>query len=107
MVEAPLELQASQSIPANHLQVCKKGNSPTAGNAAGDTTNLFDLSKQNKAPGYIPDGFTARGIVALVFSALSALLGMAVISWYGSRPLSAVSVADTKAHSAPSLTKTG
>lgn len=35
------------------------------------------------APGPLPAGFTARGIVALVFSCLAALLGMATITWYG------------------------
>ena len=35
----------------------------------------------------MPEGFTAKGIVALVFSALSAVLGMVVIGWYGSMPI--------------------
>jgi len=35
----------------------------------------------------LPAGFEAKGIVALVFSALSAVLGMCVIGWYGSMPI--------------------
>ena len=31
----------------------------------------------------LPDGFTARGIVALVFSVIAGLVGVAVIAWYG------------------------
>lgn len=32
--------------------------------------------------------FTARGVVALVFSCISAFLGMGAIVWYGAKPLS-------------------
>lgn len=31
--------------------------------------------------------FTARGIVALVFSCISAFLGIAAIAWYGMAPI--------------------
>ena len=31
----------------------------------------------------LPEGFTARGIVALVFSIIAALLGLAAVTWYG------------------------
>jgi iron transport multicopper oxidase len=53
------------------------------GNAAGNTVNLLDLSGQNAPPKPLPAGFTARGIVALVFSVISGLLGVATIIWYG------------------------
>ena len=88
-VENPLALQSSlaDSIPASHLDACKAGNVPTAGNAAGNTEDVFDLSGENKAPDTLPAGFTARGIVALVFSCLAAFIGMAVISWYGVQPV--------------------
>jgi iron transport multicopper oxidase len=39
------------------------------------------------SPGYIPNGFTPRGIVAMVFTVVGAFLGMAVIVWYGIAPI--------------------
>ena len=87
MIEAPLELQKTLTLPTNHLDACKAGNSLMAGNAAGNTKDLYDLNGQNLSPGYLPAGFTARGVVALVFSIISALLGMACIAWYGSMPI--------------------
>jgi iron transport multicopper oxidase len=41
------------------------------------------LKGANKPPPPLPEGFTARGWVALVFSILSAVVGMGVIGWYG------------------------
>ena len=84
MIESPLDLQSTITIPNDHLQACKAQNMGTAGNAAGNTQNLLDLSGENLPPPPLPQGFTAKGIVALVFSALSAVLGMAAIAWYGS-----------------------
>ena len=81
MVEAPDELQANLEIPDDHLKACTSQNQPTAGNAAGNTEDFFDLTGENMPVPPIPAGFTARGIVALVFSSLSAFLGVAVISW--------------------------
>lgn len=80
MVEAPLELQ-NKTIPQNHLDVCKALGMPTSGNAAANTEDLLNLEGQNLSPPPLPSGFTARGIVALVFSCVAALLGMAVIAW--------------------------
>lgn len=82
MIEAPLDLQASLSIPADHLAACKSQNVPIAGNAAGNTKDLADMTGANVPPAPLPDGFTARGIVALVFSCLSAFLGMGIVAWY-------------------------
>ncbi|KAF2119960.1 iron transport multicopper oxidase FET3 precursor [Lophiotrema nucula] len=90
-VEDPLGLQTQLSgkIPTDHLDVCKAGNVPTAGNAAGNTVNLLDLEGENKSPAELPAGFTARGIVALVFSCVAAFAGMGMISWYGLQPVKA------------------
>lgn len=82
MIEAPLELQKTLVVPEDHYQVCRDSNSAIAGNAAGNTEDVFDLSGQNATPGYLPAGFTARGIVALIFSILSAFIGMGFIAWY-------------------------
>jgi iron transport multicopper oxidase len=81
MVEAPLEIQKILTIPQNHLDACKAGNVSFEGNAAGNTVDFLDLTGANVPPNPLPAGFTARGIVALVFSCISALVGLAVIAW--------------------------
>lgn len=89
IIERPLDVQAQLSgkIPADHWKVCRDGSVPTAGNAAGNTQDVLDLRGENTSPEELPAGFTARGVVALVFSCLAALLGMAVIAWYGMKPV--------------------
>ncbi|KAF6843969.1 multicopper oxidase [Colletotrichum musicola] len=82
-VEAPLDVQKSLTIPEDHLKACAAANVPTVGNAAANTRNLLDLSGQNAPPPRLPDGFTARGIVALVFSCITGILGVLVVAWYG------------------------
>ncbi|KAI1637300.1 Cupredoxin [Biscogniauxia mediterranea] len=86
MVEAPLDLQNTLTIPQDHLDVCAAQSVPTAGNAAGNTVDLLNLDGQNHPPAPLPAGFTSRGIVALVFSCLSGILGVAVVAWYGLAP---------------------
>ena len=81
MIEAPEELQKSLTIPEDHLKVCRDQGIATAGNAAGNSQDFLDLKGERLPPEALPAGFTARGIVALVFSALSAVLGLAVIVW--------------------------
>lgn len=55
-VEAPLALQESLELPADHLAACSAGQVPTKGNAAANTQNLLDLSGQNKPPPPLPGG---------------------------------------------------
>ncbi|KAI0832957.1 multicopper oxidase [Hypoxylon sp. FL0890] len=86
MVEAPLDLQKTISIPQDQLDACAAQNIPTVGNAAGNTVNLLDLTGQPSPPPPLPDGFTARGKVALAFSCLSGILGVIVVAWYGLAP---------------------
>lgn len=62
---------------------------PMQGNAAGNTVDVLDLKGETSFPGPLPAGFTARGIVALVFSCVAAFLGMTVIGWYGMAPIKA------------------
>lgn len=81
MIEAPLELQQTLSIPADHWAACKDSNTPTVGNAAGNTKDYLDLSGENRAVAPLPAGFTARGIVALIFSCIAAFAGLAAIAW--------------------------
>lgn len=111
-VEAPTDLRRQYSssaesspLPADHLAACAAGGVPTAGNAAGNTVNFLDLSGESVPPAALPDGyallpfvpfmdihlltlflpsrFTPGGIVALVFSCISGLAGVAVVTWYG------------------------
>jgi len=87
-----LQLQAQKkqlnaTIPASHWQVCHDTLTPTEGNAAGNTVDWLDLTGANVSVKPLPAGFEAKGIVALVFSAASAVVGMGVIAWYGSLPI--------------------
>ncbi|KAL4886526.1 Cupredoxin [Aspergillus karnatakaensis] len=84
LIEAPLEIQnQATEIPDDHWAACAAANVPDKGNAAGNVEDLLDLTGQNKQLDWLPAGFTARGIVALVFSCVSAVLGLAVVSYYG------------------------
>ncbi|OWO99076.1 hypothetical protein B2J93_9506 [Marssonina coronariae] len=93
MIEAPLDVQETQTIPQDHFDACTAGNLPHAGNAAGKTEDLLDLEGASRPPKPLPAGFTARGIVALAFSVLAAVLGCAVIAWYGLADMGAASMA--------------
>ncbi|KAK6540194.1 hypothetical protein TWF694_009013 [Orbilia ellipsospora] len=86
-IEAPDVLQTAQKIPQDHLDVCMGQNLATVGNAAANDKNFLDLTGQNLSVPPIPAGFTARGIVALVFSIIAAFLGLAVITLYGSQEI--------------------
>lgn len=81
MVEAPLALQELTKLPQDHVDACRNLGIPMAGNAAGNTEDFFDMKGANVSPEPLPAGFEARGVVALVFSILSAFLGIAVIAW--------------------------
>lgn len=86
MVEAPLAVQqqyAANPIPADHMDACRAGSVPTSGNAAGNAVEWEDLSGEPAPPKELPHGFTAKGIVALVFSCIAAFAGMGVVGWYG------------------------
>ncbi|KAF2203099.1 hypothetical protein GQ43DRAFT_470324 [Delitschia confertaspora ATCC 74209] len=87
-VESPLLIQSQFSknlhnLPQSHIQACVSSNTPMRGNAAGNTLDYADLKGENRSPGPLPSGFTARGIVALVFSCMAAAVGCAAIGWYG------------------------
>ncbi|KAI0406374.1 Cupredoxin [Xylaria palmicola] len=86
MVEAPLALQQALTIPPDHLDVCAAQQIATTGNAAGNAADFSDLRGENKAPDRLPDGFTTRGKVALAFSALTGILGVLAVIWYGLAP---------------------
>ena len=83
LIEAPTQMQGRLTIPQDHIDACKAGGVPYEGNAAGNTVDLLDLSGENAQPAFLPPGFTTKGIVALVFSCLSAALGIASLTVYG------------------------
>ena len=89
IIEAPRALRAQKgrqgvmALPPDHIAACQAGGGRYEGNAGGSTDDWRDLSNASYPPDPLPAGFTARGIVALVFSILAAFIGMAVISWYG------------------------
>ncbi|KAJ5106844.1 hypothetical protein N7456_003519 [Penicillium angulare] len=82
-IEAPQQIQERTTIPQQAYDVCEAAGVPYKGNAAGNTENFLDLTGQNKQVAWLPSGFTTKGIVAMVFSCVSAFLGMAFISVYG------------------------
>ncbi|KAJ5701608.1 ferro-O2-oxidoreductase [Penicillium malachiteum] len=71
------------TVPDDHWEVCRAASVPDVGNAAANTVDYLDLKGQNTQPAWLPAGFRARGIVALVFSCISAVAGMAFITMYG------------------------
>ncbi|KAK9464750.1 Cupredoxin [Lipomyces arxii] len=83
LVEAPLLIQERQVIPEDHYAACRAGGYAYEGNAAANTVNLLDLTGEPLQQKPLPNGFTARGIVAMVFSCVSAFLGMGFIAYYG------------------------
>ncbi|KAJ5946827.1 hypothetical protein N7454_003666 [Penicillium verhagenii] len=83
LIEAPLQIQERMSISDAQKDVCRAAGVDFEGNAAANTEDYLDLAGQNKQVAWLPAGFTARGIVAMVFSCVSAFMGMAVISIYG------------------------
>ncbi|TDZ29468.1 Iron transport multicopper oxidase fetC [Colletotrichum spinosum] len=82
IVEAPGALRGL-AVPEDHLEACRAGGVPTEGNAAGRVRDVLDLRGENGPVGPLPEGFTAKGYVAMFFSVVAALLGLGVISWYG------------------------
>lgn len=86
LVEAPVQLRQNYKVHPimdNHLQNCQAVSMNTTGNAAGNTANFFDLAGEPKQAKDLPPGFTARGIVALVFSIICAFVGLGFLIWYG------------------------
>lgn len=83
-IEAPTQMQERLTIPEDHLAACRAAGVASAGNAAGNTEHFLDLSGQNAQAAWIPyGGFTAKGYVAMAFSVVSAVLGIASLAVYG------------------------
>jgi iron transport multicopper oxidase len=83
-IEAPTQMQERLTIPEDHLAACRAAGVAYQGNAAANTEDFLDLKGQNRQAGWIPyGGFTAKGYVAMVFSVISAVVGIAALTLYG------------------------
>lgn len=84
LIEDPIAMQntPSQQLTEDSRRMCELNNIPVNANAAGNT-DFLDLTGENKQYKDLPGGFTARGIVALVFSCVAGILGIIVIAIYG------------------------
>ncbi|KEF54214.1 uncharacterized protein A1O9_10010 [Exophiala aquamarina CBS 119918] len=82
-IEAPSQMQKRLTIPSDHIAACKAAGVAYQGNAAANTEDYDDLAGQRKQSSFVPyGGFTAKGIIALVFSTLSAIIGIVAIAIY-------------------------
>ncbi|SCU79512.1 LAFA_0B03620g1_1 [Lachancea sp. 'fantastica'] len=92
LIEDPEGIQArsSQQLTDTSSGVCKNLGIPVEGNAAGNSEDYMNLAGENVQEKSIPDGFTAKGIVAMTFSCLAAILGLIAIAVYGLMDLSNV-----------------
>lgn len=82
-VTAPKELQETLEIPQDHINVCKEAGLPFEGNAAANVNDFTDLTGEPRQKPWLPAGFTPKGYVAIVFSGVAAVVGLASIVYYG------------------------
>lgn len=82
-VEDPVGMRATQEPFSDSWKEVCDAQGGYVGNAANNTANFFDLKGEDVQPKPLPSGFTARGIVALVFSCISGILGCIAICIYG------------------------
>ncbi|PQE26747.1 Iron transport multicopper oxidase FET3 protein [Rutstroemia sp. NJR-2017a BVV2] len=83
-IEASDLIQEKITVPANHYAACAAAGVATEDNAAGNTEDYTNLSGQNVQPAWIPYGsFTPKGIVAMTFSVVSAIVGIISLNIYG------------------------
>ncbi|KAF9343338.1 ferroxidase fet3 [Mortierella sp. AD094] len=79
-IEAPDVMQQVLTVDPKHYEQCQALGIPYQGNAAGNQG--LDLNGANLGPTDLPTGFTGKGIVALVFTIIAAILGLMVVVWY-------------------------
>ncbi|KAG0370212.1 Cupredoxin [Gamsiella multidivaricata] len=79
-IEAPEIMSSILKIDPSHFEQCKALGIPYSGNAAGNEG--LDLTGANVGPGLLPGTFTGKGVVALVFTIIAALLGLGTVIWY-------------------------
>ena len=71
--------------PDAHHDLCFRNYPPIAvsGNAAGNRVDYLNLKGEPAPPAALPEGFTTKGVSAIVISALNALIMVVAIAWYG------------------------
>ncbi|KAG0241356.1 multicopper oxidase-domain-containing protein [Mortierella sp. GBAus27b] len=79
-IEAPEVMPSVVKVNPTHYDHCKALGIPFSGNAAGNEG--LDLNGANVGPNPLPGTFTGKGIVALVFTIIAALLGLGTVIWY-------------------------
>ncbi|KAF9333152.1 ferroxidase fet3 [Podila minutissima] len=80
MIEAPEAMAGVLTVDPKHFEQCKALGIPYEGNAAGNQG--LGLTGQNVGPNPLSGTFTAKGNVALVFTIIAALMGLATVIWY-------------------------
>ncbi|KAF9950961.1 hypothetical protein BGZ72_007474 [Mortierella alpina] len=88
LIEAPEEMPKVLTVDPKHYEHCKALGMPYQGNAAGNAG--LDMTGANEGPSLLAGTFTAKGVVALVFSVLAALAGLATVVWYAQEDDAAV-----------------
>ncbi|GMG39588.1 unnamed protein product [Ambrosiozyma monospora] len=82
-VEDAPDIRKNQFLTDNWKDICEASDTPYVGNAANNTVNFYDLTGESVQVKELPSGFTARGIVAMVFSCIAGFLGCVMIGIYG------------------------
>ncbi|GJJ73686.1 iron transport multicopper oxidase [Entomortierella parvispora] len=80
LIEAPEVMPSVLTVDPQHYEQCAVQGIPYQGNAAGNAG--LNLTGANFGPSILPGKFTAKGIVALVFTIIAALLGLVTVVWY-------------------------
>ncbi|KAF9151185.1 hypothetical protein BG015_006991 [Linnemannia schmuckeri] len=80
IIEAPEVMSGVLTVDQTHLQHCTDLGLPFSGNAA--RNQGFDLTGQNVGSNLLSGTFTTKGIIALLFTVLSAVVGLATVVWY-------------------------
>ncbi|KAF9427482.1 hypothetical protein BGZ94_004817 [Podila epigama] len=98
IIEAPELMQSRLKIDPSHIDHCKALGIPYEGNAAGNQG--LDMTGANIGPDPLEGKFTGKGIVALIFTIISALLGLGAVLWYAREDDAAIAAQITKAKAA-------
>ncbi|KAG5643712.1 hypothetical protein DXG03_009761 [Asterophora parasitica] len=81
LIEAPLIAQQRSALPQKMIDNCAALHKPTSGNAAGHAS-VDDLSGLKLGPYQQILGWRPKGIGAMFGCVLTAVLGMASVTWY-------------------------
>lgn len=81
-IEDPLGIQENEQLSEDSKRMCEAFNINVKANAA-NNTDFLNLAGENVQVKPLPDGFTAKGIVAMVFSCIAGVLGVICITIYG------------------------